>query len=298
MLEMLRNLSENPLFFFILLILNIVLSAAAFIPQLSDAVGMTFKELSARQAEVGGDTRSARRRFDRFLSQSAQDPGKYRRVRNLFLLSMVPGQACLIASVLLLRTPGSLLLIAAVSMPVYLALLAAAAVIVNVKYKRKNADKLAAEKEREKTEKEEHAQKLASAGDFPFVIILSGFFQYLLLMSVVGIVGIGFLIFGLIGDLWILLIVGGFSVLFWIVKAYTGTKQVLKGYASQISRRECEEIIDSVLHSGENGFFSYYDKVITAMDKLVGTEPSPEELWDEAVESGGIPDDGDPDNED
>lgn len=280
---MLEIIASNPIYYFILLIINMFISTWIFTERLANAAGVTAKELRERSMNGVGNTRDAQRSIYHWMESNAPDKKRYRQVRNFFLISMLPGIIALL--LLFINKAQSLKLYVSIIIPIYLILLFIIGICLKISSKNKNADKNRLSDDAYDTDLENQDKKVLEKRNIPFSLFLSGYLQALIYSCLIGIVGLFFLIMGFFAHLTILKAVGIFSLIFYLVRNFKGTKKYLSEIAAQISQIEYNEIIDKVLHSGKYKFFSYYDKVTNEIEKKIGVEKTEDELWDEAVES-------------
>lgn len=101
----------------------------------------------------------------------------------------------------------------------------------------------------------------------PFSLLLSGFIQGLIWNALVGIVGVLFLIFGFLGSITVLKIVGVFAVGFYIIVSFVYPIRSLSQISEEITEREYNKITDNILHSQEGNILSYYNRVMAAIEE-------------------------------
>lgn len=113
----------------------------------------------------------------------------------------------------------------------------------------------------------------------PLSLLFSGFIQGLIFNALAGIVGILFLVFGFLGSITVLKIVGALAVGFYIIVSFVHPTQSLSQISEQITEREYNKITDNVLHSQKGNILSYYDGVIAAIEEKI--KPQTEDSEDE-----------------
>lgn len=101
----------------------------------------------------------------------------------------------------------------------------------------------------------------------PFFLLLSGFIQGLIFNALAGVVGVLFIIFGFLGSITVLKIVGALAVGFYIIVSIVNPTRALSQASEQVTEREYNKITETVLHSERNNILSYYDRVINAIEE-------------------------------
>lgn len=101
----------------------------------------------------------------------------------------------------------------------------------------------------------------------PFFLLLSGFIQGLIFNALAGVVGVLFIIFGFLGSITVLKIVGVFAFGFYIIVSIVNPTRALYQASEQVTEREYNKITEIVLHSEGSNILSYYDRVINAIEE-------------------------------
>lgn len=104
---------------------------------------------------------------------------------------------------------------------------------------------------------------------YPFSLLFSGFIQGLIFNAVAGITGILFLVFGFLGSITVLKIVGALTLIFYTIISFVKPIRYLSNISKRITEREYNKITDNVLHFPKGNILSYYDGVIAAIEEKI-----------------------------
>lgn len=104
---------------------------------------------------------------------------------------------------------------------------------------------------------------------YPFSLLFSGFIQGLIFNAVAGITGILFLVFGFLGPINILKVVGALILIFYTITSFVKPIQYLSNISKQITEHEYNKITANALYSQKGNIFSYYSEVKLAIEEKI-----------------------------
>ncbi len=114
--------------------------------------------------------------------------------------------------------------------------------------------------------------------NLPFPLLLSGVLQSFLFNLVAGIVGVCFLVFGIVADWIVLTIVGVLALMFYVLVSVRNPIRTLFKLSEEVGETEFDEIVDAALHNEKKPGLSLYKRVVFALeDRIQQKNPDGEE---------------------